>query len=46
LEIACPDRLDTGWVYEEYLSSDRFSIEEFPGEPGTVISACTSYERV
>lgn len=45
LEVSYPDHLDDNWVQEQYLSSDRFSVEGFPGEPGTVISVSAGIDK-
>jgi hypothetical protein len=45
LEVSYPDHLEDDWVREKYLSSDRFSVEGFPGEPGIVTCAHSHMEK-
>lgn len=46
LDIAYPDNLSDDEVSEQYLSSDRFSISHFDGEPGTVLAAARGVREV
>jgi hypothetical protein len=39
LELYVSDALDASWVAEQYLSSDRFSTNNFHGEPGSIVCA-------
>lgn len=39
LDVVFPEHLDDQWVCDQYLSSARFSIDSFQGEPGVIMCA-------
>jgi hypothetical protein len=46
LVLAYPEGLDDDWVFDQYLSGPRFSINGFTCEPGTVLCASAGVIKV
>lgn len=46
LEVVIPDAYDQDWLADQYLSSDRLSIDPRPGEIGVVVCASSGVTEI